>query len=126
MEAVSGYLIHREKALVRSSKSFDGQKRSSFVHYSENEPGTRYLPSNVREINHHGNGGLMVWAGITLDDYTHLHVFGRGTMIAVKYRNEVLESYAYLFRGAVGRFNFNGWQREATHSFSGRRNSENR
>ncbi|GFT66152.1 uncharacterized protein TNCV_650101 [Trichonephila clavipes] len=114
-----------------SDHLFTGESRFSLtsditvLSYEVNlEPAT--CPPMSGEINHHGNGGLMVWAGITLDDYTHLHVFGRGTMIAVKYRNEVLESYAYLFRGAVGRFNFNGWQREGTHSFSGRRNSENR
>ncbi|GBN32974.1 hypothetical protein AVEN_153850-1 [Araneus ventricosus] len=44
------------------------------------EPGTRYLPSNVREIDHYGGGGLMVWAGIMLDRRTPLHVFERGTV----------------------------------------------
>ncbi|GBN76633.1 hypothetical protein AVEN_218485-1 [Araneus ventricosus] len=28
------------------------------------EPGTRYLSSNVCEIDHYGGGGLMVWVGI--------------------------------------------------------------
>ncbi|GBN55318.1 hypothetical protein AVEN_57593-1 [Araneus ventricosus] len=41
------------------------------------EPGTRYLPSNVREIDHYGGGGLMVWTGIMLDGRTPLHVFER-------------------------------------------------
>ncbi|GBM82476.1 hypothetical protein AVEN_227009-1 [Araneus ventricosus] len=31
------------------------------------EPGTRYLPSNVLEIDNYGGGGLMVWEGIMLD-----------------------------------------------------------
>ncbi|GBN18658.1 hypothetical protein AVEN_173768-1 [Araneus ventricosus] len=55
------------------------------------ELGTRYLPSNVREINHYGGGGLMVWAGIMLDDRTPLHVFERGTVTSVRYRDEILE-----------------------------------
>lgn len=66
------------------------------------EPGTRYLPSNVREIDHYGGGGLMVWAGIMLDGRTPLHVFDRGTVTSVRYRDEVLEPYVRLFRGAVG------------------------
>ncbi|GBM29736.1 Transposable element Tcb2 transposase [Araneus ventricosus] len=66
------------------------------------EPGTRYLPSNVREIDHYGGLGLMVWAGIMLDGRTHLHVFERGTVTGVRYRDEILEPYVRLFRGAVG------------------------
>ncbi|GBO25667.1 Transposable element Tcb2 transposase [Araneus ventricosus] len=66
------------------------------------EPGTRYLPSNVREIDHYGGGGLMVWAGIMLDGQTPLHVFERGTVTCVRYRDEILEPSVRLFRGAVG------------------------
>ncbi|GBM14601.1 Transposable element Tcb2 transposase [Araneus ventricosus] len=66
------------------------------------EPGPCYLPSNVREIDHYGGGGLMVWAGIMLDGRTPLHVFERGTVTGVRYRDEILESYVRLFRGAVG------------------------
>lgn len=66
------------------------------------ERGTRYLPSNVREIDHYGGGGLMVWAGIMLDGRTPLHVFDSGTVTGVRYRDEVLEPYVRLFRGAVG------------------------
>ncbi|GBM04250.1 Transposable element Tc1 transposase [Araneus ventricosus] len=66
------------------------------------EPETRYLPSNVREIDHYGRGGLMVWAGIMLEGRTPLHVFERGTVTGVRYRDEILEPYVRLFRGAVG------------------------
>ncbi|GBO16452.1 hypothetical protein AVEN_189789-1 [Araneus ventricosus] len=61
-----------------------------------------YLPSNVREIDHYGGGCLMVWAGIMLDGRTSLHVFERGTVTGVRYRDEILEPYVRLFRGAVG------------------------
>ncbi|GBM63305.1 hypothetical protein AVEN_186125-1 [Araneus ventricosus] len=67
------------------------------------EPGTRYLPPNVREIDHYVGGSLMVWAGIMLDGRTPLHVFERGTVTGVRYRDEILEPYVRLFRGAVGR-----------------------
>ncbi|GBN20743.1 Transposable element Tcb2 transposase [Araneus ventricosus] len=66
------------------------------------EPGTRNLPSNVREIDHYGGGGLMVWAGFMLDGLTPLHVFERGSVTGVRYRDEILEPYVRLFRGVVG------------------------
>ncbi|GBN75652.1 hypothetical protein AVEN_90780-1 [Araneus ventricosus] len=66
------------------------------------EPGTRYLPSNVREIDHYGGRDLMVWAGIMLDGQTPLHVFERGIVTGVRYRDEILQPYVRLFRGAVG------------------------
>ncbi|GFX07562.1 transposable element Tc1 transposase [Trichonephila clavipes] len=66
------------------------------------EPGTLYLPSKVREINNYGGGGLMVWAGITLDGRTPLHVFESGSVAGVRCRDEVLEPYVHLFRGACG------------------------
>ncbi|GBN56782.1 hypothetical protein AVEN_245928-1 [Araneus ventricosus] len=53
------------------------------------EPGTRYLSSNVREIDHYGGGDLMVWAGIMLDGRTPLHVFERDTVTGVRYRDEI-------------------------------------
>lgn len=66
------------------------------------EPGTRYLPSNVREIDNYGGGGVLIWAGIMLDGRTPLHVFDGGSVTGVRYREEVLEPYVRLFRGAVG------------------------
>ena len=66
------------------------------------EPMTRYHPSHIREMDHYGGGGVMVWAGIMLDSRTPLHVFDRGSLTAMRYREEILEPYVRLFRGAVG------------------------
>ncbi|KFM64736.1 Transposable element Tcb2 transposase, partial [Stegodyphus mimosarum] len=66
------------------------------------EPKNRYLRSNVREINNYGGGGVMIWAGIMLEGRTPLHVFDRGSVTSVRYRDDVLEPYVGLFRGAVG------------------------
>ncbi|GBM21751.1 hypothetical protein AVEN_118279-1 [Araneus ventricosus] len=44
----------------------------------------------------------MVWAGIMLDGRKPLHVFERGTVTGVRYRDKILEPYVRLFRGAVG------------------------
>ncbi|GFT07557.1 transposable element Tcb2 transposase [Trichonephila clavipes] len=50
------------------------------------EPGTHYL-SNVHEIDNYGGRGSMVWAGIMLDGRTPLHVFERGSVTSVRYRD---------------------------------------
>ncbi|GFU18190.1 glutathione S-transferase 1, isoform C [Trichonephila clavipes] len=42
----------------------------------------------------------MVWTGIMLDGRTTLHVFKTGCVTGVRYREEVLEPYVRLFRGA--------------------------
>ncbi|GFU57523.1 DDE_3 domain-containing protein [Trichonephila clavipes] len=79
--------------------SLNTDSRRSFI---LGGPGTHYLPSNVREIDNYGGGGLMVWAGIMLDGRTPLHIFERGSVTGVRYRDEVLESYVCLFRDACG------------------------
>ncbi|GFS90689.1 uncharacterized protein TNCV_3771131 [Trichonephila clavipes] len=45
--------------------------------------------------------GFMVWTGIPLDDRRHRYVYARGTVTAVRYRDEVLEPCVRLFTGAV-------------------------
>ncbi|GFX52802.1 transposable element Tc3 transposase [Trichonephila clavipes] len=44
----------------------------------------------------------MVWADIMMDGRTDLHFFDTESVTAQKYRDEVLEPYVRLFRGAVG------------------------
>jgi len=44
----------------------------------------------------------MIWAGIMFDGRTPLHVFDRGSLTVVRYREEILEPCVRLFRGAVG------------------------
>ncbi|GFX35830.1 transposable element Tcb2 transposase [Trichonephila clavipes] len=66
------------------------------------ERGTRFEPRNITERHHFPSRGVMVWAGIMIDCRTDLHVFDAGSVTAQRYRDEVLESYVRLFRGAVG------------------------
>ncbi|GBN07856.1 Transposable element Tc1 transposase [Araneus ventricosus] len=82
-----------------SQFSLNTDSRRTFIW---REPGTRYLPSNVRKIDHYVGGGLMVWESIMLDGRTPLHVFERGTVTCVSYRDDILEPYVRLFRGAIG------------------------
>ncbi|GFV95167.1 transposable element Tcb1 transposase [Trichonephila clavipes] len=66
------------------------------------ERGTRNQPQNITE--HHAFQGrsIMVWAEISLGDRTDLHIFKRGSVTAIRYRDEVLESTVRLCAAAVG------------------------
>ncbi|GFT17808.1 transposable element Tcb2 transposase [Trichonephila clavipes] len=44
------------------------------------ERSTRYYLSNTVERHSYRGGGIMVWAGISLEDHSDLHVFQRGTL----------------------------------------------
>ncbi|GFV74427.1 transposable element Tc1 transposase [Trichonephila clavipes] len=44
----------------------------------------------------------MVWTGLPWDGRTHLYIFERGTVDAVRYRDEVLEPYGHVFMCAFG------------------------
>ncbi|GFX03463.1 transposable element Tcb2 transposase [Trichonephila clavipes] len=66
------------------------------------ERGTRFEPRNITEGHHFPSRGVMVWAGIMMDGRTDLHFFDKGSVTAQRYRDEVLEPYVRLFRGAVG------------------------
>ncbi|GFU78302.1 uncharacterized protein TNCV_4497891 [Trichonephila clavipes] len=44
----------------------------------------------------------MVWAGILLGYRTNLHIFKRGSVMSVRYRDEVLEPIVRLYPAAVG------------------------
>ncbi|GFV76901.1 transposable element Tcb2 transposase [Trichonephila clavipes] len=66
------------------------------------ERGTRFEPRNITERHHFPSRRLMVWTGIMMDGRTGLHFFDTGSVTAQRYRDEVLEPYVRLFRGAVG------------------------
>ncbi|GFW86015.1 transposable element Tcb1 transposase [Trichonephila clavipes] len=44
----------------------------------------------------------MMWAGISLGYRTNLHIFKRGSVSAIRYRDEVLEPIVRLYAAAVG------------------------
>ncbi|GFY08249.1 transposable element Tcb2 transposase [Trichonephila clavipes] len=66
------------------------------------ERGTRFEPRNITERHYFPSRGVMVWKGIMMDGRTDLHFFDMGSVTAQRYRDEVLEPYTRLFRGAVG------------------------
>ncbi|GBM34870.1 Transposable element Tcb2 transposase [Araneus ventricosus] len=66
------------------------------------EQRTRYHQSNTLERRSYGEGGIMVWAGISLGGHTDLHVFHGGTLTGVRYRDEILDTYVRPYASAIG------------------------
>ncbi|UYV70792.1 hypothetical protein LAZ67_8000631 [Cordylochernes scorpioides] len=66
------------------------------------EPGTRYHPSNIREIDSFRGSSLLVWAGISSSRRTPLHIFSGGTLTAQRYRDEILEPYLRPYGDQIG------------------------
>ncbi|UYV63896.1 hypothetical protein LAZ67_2005910 [Cordylochernes scorpioides] len=66
------------------------------------EPGTRYHPSNIMEIDSFRGGSLLVWAGISSSRRTPLHFFSGGTLTAQRYRDEILKPYLRPYRDQIG------------------------
>ncbi|GFU30009.1 transposable element Tc3 transposase [Trichonephila clavipes] len=65
------------------------------------ERGTRFEPRNITKRHHFSSRGVVEWAGIMMDGRADLHFFDTGFVNAQRYRDEVLEPYVRLFRGAV-------------------------
>ncbi|GFS70059.1 transposable element Tcb2 transposase [Trichonephila clavipes] len=65
------------------------------------ERGIRFEPRNITERHHFPSRGVMVWKGIMMDGRSYLHFYDTGSVTAQRYRDEVLEPYVHLFRGAV-------------------------
>ncbi|GFX81076.1 uncharacterized protein TNCV_1910691 [Trichonephila clavipes] len=62
---------------------------------------TRNQPQNIPEYHTFRGGSIMVLAGISLGYRTDLHVCKRGSVTAVRYRDEVLEPIVRLYAAAV-------------------------
>ncbi|GFT39331.1 transposable element Tcb1 transposase [Trichonephila clavipes] len=64
--------------------------------------GTRNQSQNITEHHAFRGGSIMVWVGNSLGYRTDLHIFKRGSVTAVRYRDEVLEHIVRLYAAAVG------------------------
>ena len=64
-------------------------------------PGERYADCCVTEHDRFGDGSVMVWAGISIDGKTDLHVIP-GNLSGVRYRDEILHPIVIPYAGAVG------------------------
>ncbi|KAI3369545.1 hypothetical protein L3Q82_007754 [Scortum barcoo] len=60
------------------------------------------LPATSSSMTWFGSGSVMVWGGISLGGRTALHVLARGSLTAIRYRDEILRPLVRPYAGAVG------------------------
>ena len=65
-------------------------------------PNEHFAPVCVAEHDRFGRGSVMVWAGISAQGKTDLHVIDNGTLTALRYVNEIFDVYVRPYAGAVG------------------------
>ena len=71
--------------------------------------GERYADCCTAQHDRFGVGSVMVWAGISIEGRTDLHVINGCSLTGVRYRDEILHPIVRPFAGAVGNdFHFNG------------------
>ena len=70
--------------------------------YGECQMSVCFAPVCVAEHDRFGGGSVMVWAGISAQGKTDLHVIDNGTLTALRYVNEILDVYTRPYAGAVG------------------------
>uniref|UniRef100_A0A8C7DVR4 Tc1-like transposase DDE domain-containing protein n=1 Tax=Oncorhynchus kisutch TaxID=8019 RepID=A0A8C7DVR4_ONCKI len=64
--------------------------------------GERSAACNILQHDRFGGGSVMVWGGISLGGRTALHVLARGSLAAIRYRDEILRPLVRPYAGAVG------------------------
>ena len=69
--------------------------------YIWREENTRYLPCNIKERDTYAGESVLVWGGISLGWRIDLCVLPHGTLIAQKYRNDVLDPTVRPYAGAI-------------------------
>ena len=56
----------------------------------------------IAEHDRYGGGSVMVWAGISAQGKTDLHVIDNGTLTAERYVTEILDVHVRPHAGAIG------------------------
>ncbi|KAI4883430.1 hypothetical protein NFI96_029838, partial [Prochilodus magdalenae] len=64
--------------------------------------GERSVACNILQHDRFGSGAVMVWGGISLEGHTALHVLARGSLTAIRDRDEILRPLVRPYAGAVG------------------------
>ena len=62
----------------------------------------RFAEVCIAEHDRYGGGSVMVWAGISAQGKTDLHVIDNGTRMAERYVNEILDVHVRPYAGAIG------------------------
>ena len=65
-------------------------------------PNERFAPVCLAEHDQFGGSSVMLWAGISAQGKTDLHVIDNGTLTALSYVNKILDVYVRPYAGAVG------------------------
>ena len=55
----------------------------------------------IAEHDRYGGGSVMVWAGISTQGKTYLHVIDNGTLTTERYVNEILDVHVCPYAGAI-------------------------
>lgn len=63
--------------------------------------GERSAACNILQHDRFGSGSVMVWGGISLAGCTALHVLARGSLTAIRYRDEILRPIVRPYAGVV-------------------------
>ncbi|CAJ0936225.1 unnamed protein product, partial [Ranitomeya imitator] len=63
--------------------------------------GEQSAACNLLQNDRFGSGSVMMWGGISLDCRTALHVLARGSLTAIRYRDEILRPLVRPYTGAV-------------------------
>ena len=66
------------------------------------ERGTRNNPGFAHESIRFGGGGVMVYAGISIDGRTDLHIIRYGALTDRRYRDEILRLIVVPYAAAIG------------------------
>uniref|UniRef100_A0A674BZP5 Transposase Tc1-like domain-containing protein n=1 Tax=Salmo trutta TaxID=8032 RepID=A0A674BZP5_SALTR len=64
--------------------------------------GERSAACNILQHDRFGGESVMVWGGISLGGRTALHVLTRGSLTAIRYRDEILRPLVRPYAGVVG------------------------
>ena len=62
----------------------------------------RFAEVCIAEHDRYCGGSVMVWAGISAQGKTDLHVIDNGTLTAERYVNEILDVHVRPYAGAIG------------------------
>ena len=60
------------------------------------------MDSNIVEHDRFGGGSIVFWCGICYDRRTELYRVDRGSLTALRYRDEILDPIVRPFLGAMG------------------------
>ena len=65
-------------------------------------PKQRFDKLNVAEQDRYDKGSVMIWAGISVNRMTDLHVIENGTFTALRYSNEILDQFLRPYEVSIG------------------------